>query len=335
MPAIVSTPGAAPPLRRSIVARLPLAMLSIGLLVHAEHLTGSFAAAGRVTGAYAVAARRRRTAARPARRPPRPDAVLLASARGRGRCCCASWPRCARRRAGAGLVALAAGIGARHAAGRRLPARAAPHGARPTPARRAPPTPSRRPRSSSHGSPARRSRSALGALCVDRRRAGARRARAPAPARSAFALQPASRDWRPGRRRPRGRAAARCGRPRCARSWSSWSASACCSAPSRSPSPPPPTRSAARPPPPRPLLALWGAGSLLGGLLAARLGGGAQRRRARARARRARGRAPGAGAGRRQRRSRSAPCCSSPAPRSPRPTRPSTRWSTAPPRRAP
>ena len=30
-------------------------MLSIGLLVHAQHLTGSFAAAGLVAGAYAVA----------------------------------------------------------------------------------------------------------------------------------------------------------------------------------------------------------------------------------------------------------------------------------------
>src|SRR4051812_50219057 len=39
----------------SIAARLPLAMLSIALLVHAEHLTGSFAQAGVVTGAYAVA----------------------------------------------------------------------------------------------------------------------------------------------------------------------------------------------------------------------------------------------------------------------------------------
>ena len=39
----------------SIVARLPLAMFSIGLLVHAQHLTGSFAAAGLVTAAYAVA----------------------------------------------------------------------------------------------------------------------------------------------------------------------------------------------------------------------------------------------------------------------------------------
>ncbi len=39
----------------SIVARLPLAMFSIALLVHTRHLTGSFAAAGIVTGAYAAA----------------------------------------------------------------------------------------------------------------------------------------------------------------------------------------------------------------------------------------------------------------------------------------
>ena len=39
----------------SIIARLPLAMLSIGLLVHARHLTGSFAAAGAVSGVYAIA----------------------------------------------------------------------------------------------------------------------------------------------------------------------------------------------------------------------------------------------------------------------------------------
>ena len=39
----------------SILARLPLAMLSIGLLVHTRHLTGSFAAAGAVTGVYAIA----------------------------------------------------------------------------------------------------------------------------------------------------------------------------------------------------------------------------------------------------------------------------------------
>ena len=43
------------PFAISIVARLPLAMLSIALLVHTQRLTGSFAAAGLVTGAYAVA----------------------------------------------------------------------------------------------------------------------------------------------------------------------------------------------------------------------------------------------------------------------------------------
>ncbi len=39
----------------SILARLPLAMLSIGFVVHTQHLTGSFAAAGVVTGVYAIA----------------------------------------------------------------------------------------------------------------------------------------------------------------------------------------------------------------------------------------------------------------------------------------
>ena len=39
----------------SIVARLPLPMLSIGLLVHTEHLTGSFAVAGVVTAVFAGA----------------------------------------------------------------------------------------------------------------------------------------------------------------------------------------------------------------------------------------------------------------------------------------
>jgi predicted MFS family arabinose efflux permease len=54
MNAISSTPGARRLLSISIVARLPLTMLSIGLLMHAEHLTGSFAAAGVVAAAYAV-----------------------------------------------------------------------------------------------------------------------------------------------------------------------------------------------------------------------------------------------------------------------------------------
>src|ERR1700754_4222771 len=39
----------------SIVARLPLAMLSIGLLVHTEHATASYGAAGLVAGAFALA----------------------------------------------------------------------------------------------------------------------------------------------------------------------------------------------------------------------------------------------------------------------------------------
>src|SRR4051794_27597838 len=39
----------------SVVARLPLAMFGIALLVHAQRLTGSFAIAGLVSGAYAAA----------------------------------------------------------------------------------------------------------------------------------------------------------------------------------------------------------------------------------------------------------------------------------------
>jgi MFS family permease len=55
MRSITSSTGARRLFVMSLVARLPLVMLSIGLLVHAEHLTDSFAAAGIVTGAYAVA----------------------------------------------------------------------------------------------------------------------------------------------------------------------------------------------------------------------------------------------------------------------------------------
>jgi MFS family permease len=54
MTAIASTPGALRLFVLSIVARLPETMLSIGLLVHARHLTGSFGAAGLVTAAYGV-----------------------------------------------------------------------------------------------------------------------------------------------------------------------------------------------------------------------------------------------------------------------------------------
>jgi predicted MFS family arabinose efflux permease len=52
---ILSAPGARALLGSSILARLPLAMFSIALLVNAQHLTGSFAVAGAVTAAYAIA----------------------------------------------------------------------------------------------------------------------------------------------------------------------------------------------------------------------------------------------------------------------------------------
>ncbi len=52
---IASSPGARSLFATSILARLPLEMLSIGLLVRTQHLTGSFAAAGVVTGVYAIA----------------------------------------------------------------------------------------------------------------------------------------------------------------------------------------------------------------------------------------------------------------------------------------
>src|SRR5262249_3306551 len=47
-------PGAWPLLSTSIIARLPLAMLSLVLLVHTERVTGSFALAGLVSGSYTV-----------------------------------------------------------------------------------------------------------------------------------------------------------------------------------------------------------------------------------------------------------------------------------------
>ena len=55
MHSIASSTGLRRMFATSILARLPLAMLSIGLLVHVRHLTGSFAAAGAVTGVYAIA----------------------------------------------------------------------------------------------------------------------------------------------------------------------------------------------------------------------------------------------------------------------------------------
>jgi predicted MFS family arabinose efflux permease len=52
---ILSAPGARSLLGSSILARLPLTMFSIALLVNAQRLTGSFAVAGAVSGAYAIA----------------------------------------------------------------------------------------------------------------------------------------------------------------------------------------------------------------------------------------------------------------------------------------
>jgi len=51
---LISAPGALALLSASIIARLPLAMLSISLLVYAQRLTGSFAVAGLVSGSYTV-----------------------------------------------------------------------------------------------------------------------------------------------------------------------------------------------------------------------------------------------------------------------------------------
>jgi predicted MFS family arabinose efflux permease len=51
---MLSAPGAAALVASSILARLPLAMFSIALLVHAQRLSGSFAVGGAVSGAYAI-----------------------------------------------------------------------------------------------------------------------------------------------------------------------------------------------------------------------------------------------------------------------------------------
>jgi MFS family permease len=53
-PSLLSAPGAWALLGTSIIARLPLAMFGLALLVHAQQPTGSFAVAGLVSGAYAI-----------------------------------------------------------------------------------------------------------------------------------------------------------------------------------------------------------------------------------------------------------------------------------------
>ncbi len=51
---LLSAPGARSLLVSSLIARLPLAMFSIAILVHARQLSGSFAVAGLASSAYAV-----------------------------------------------------------------------------------------------------------------------------------------------------------------------------------------------------------------------------------------------------------------------------------------
>ena len=81
-----------------------------------------------------------------------------------------------------------------------------------------------------------------------------------------------------------------------------------------------------------PLLAVWGVGSFIGGLLVARLGGGARTAAGLAlAARRADRRTPGPDPGGRERRCARGRAARSPAPRSRRPKPPCTRWSTTPP----
>jgi predicted MFS family arabinose efflux permease len=55
MSSIAAKPAALWLFATSLLARLPLAMLTIAVLVHVEHLTGSFAVAGAASGAYAAA----------------------------------------------------------------------------------------------------------------------------------------------------------------------------------------------------------------------------------------------------------------------------------------
>lgn len=55
MSSLASVPAARRLLAASVLAQLPLGMLGIGLMVHCQRLTGSFADAGLVTGAYAIA----------------------------------------------------------------------------------------------------------------------------------------------------------------------------------------------------------------------------------------------------------------------------------------
>ena len=239
MTAFTSTPGALRLFACSILARLPLAMLSIGWLVHVEHLTGSFATAGAVAGTLAVAQgvggpllgrladRRGQTA------------VLVRLGAGRRR-------RARRRRRHPGRRAAGRAARRRRAARRLDPAGRRLH-AHPAPDRHLRP---RRPAPRLHDR-RRRRRADVGlrpaARAARRRRLDAPARRSPPPGRcspSPRSPSPPSPPRAPGAPSPAPPAppAARCAARGCARSWSSWRAPACSSAASRSPSPPPPRR---------------------------------------------------------------------------------------------
>ena len=218
MSSIASAPGARRLFVISILARLPLVMLSIGLLVHAQRLTGSFAAAGARHRRLRGRARRRRPAARPARRPPRPDAPSCSRARRRGRAarsrsrCCPParrWRSWSRSRPAIGLATPPR---------RRLPAHAA---ARAAPRRRRVRAAYALEASASEltwiaGPPLALGLGALWSTGAALALAGPRCSSRPPPSRAARLARAGAR------RRPtrRARAAARWARPRCGRSCS-------------------------------------------------------------------------------------------------------------------
>ena len=269
MPALATSPVFA----ASIVARLPLAMLSIGLLVHVEHLTGSFAAAGLVAGTLAVAQgvggprsgrlvdrrgqtavllgeragrrRRARRDRRPAgRRPARRAAVALAAVLG-----FATPP------VGACLRALLPGLVRRpEAAAQRLRRRL------------------RRRRADLDLRPA--AGAARGAPLVDRRRARRSPARSCSPPPPLFAAAPASRAWRPepAASRPPGGALRSAG----VRTLVLVLASAGLLFGATEVAVTAATDALGGTAAAGPLLGLWGVGGLLGGLVVARAGGGAR-----------------------------------------------------------
>ena len=248
MQTLRSTPGALRLLTLSIVARLPLVMLGIGLLIHTVHLTGSFAAAGLVTAAHALAlgiggpcsgssstGAGRRPALVAGAPPPRAllCVVAVVPAGAPSGAAVASWRRASGSRATrpGRLRALAAAVAA--ARPRRRAGRLRRRGL------------GRRVHMDRRPSDRARARRAL----LDRRRARDRQRRAArrhARVRRAAGLARVAARSRPAR--PRGGALRA---PAMQTLVAASSPSACSSAPPRSRSRPPPGRSGARPPPAR------------------------------------------------------------------------------------